>query len=240
MAVGSGDAQQFLKQTPAGPSGPNRGRSKHSAAKLGLPVKRKPRTRAYFPAERIGAVVLTNGQQTGVAEAMIETLYDDLFHGGQAQDWVAVIGKYFEDMMSPTPKKDFDQRPHDAVDPGSDERYPPKPYDGDEMWWQFAGENAGPPAAAFRGGTGGRAERLTLDILDDEGARDLHRELNATLRLIGPSLRQGWSSALRAAWDTPRRRCAHRGAGRSRFAEGAIDDEVGVPGPAVVTGGEGQ
>ncbi len=38
------------------------------------------------------------------------------------------------------------------------------------MWWQFAGENAGPPAsAAFRRGAGGRAERLTLDILDDEG-----------------------------------------------------------------------
>lgn len=38
------------------------------------------------------------------------------------------------------------------------------------MWWQFAGENAGPPAAAtFSGGTGGGAERLILDILDDDG-----------------------------------------------------------------------
>ncbi|HJP66162.1 MAG TPA: serine hydrolase domain-containing protein, partial [Actinomycetota bacterium] len=45
----------------------------------------------YFPAERIGAVVLTNGQPTGIAEAMIETFYDDLFHGGPTQDWVAVI-----------------------------------------------------------------------------------------------------------------------------------------------------
>ena len=157
----------------------------------------------YFPAERIGAVVLTNGQPTGIAEAMIETFYDDLFHGGPTQDWVAVIGKYFEDMMNPTPKKDFDQPPHDAVDPGPDERYvgtysnalygpveistasggglqlalgpgrqtyPLKPYNGDEMWWQFAGENAGPPAAAaFSGGAGGRAERVRLDILDDEG-----------------------------------------------------------------------
>lgn len=26
--------------------------------------------------------------------------------------------------------------------------YPLQPYDGNEMWWQFAGENAGPPAAA--------------------------------------------------------------------------------------------
>lgn len=157
----------------------------------------------YFPAERIGAVVLTNGQPTGIAEAMIETLFDDLFHGGQTQDWVEVIGAYFEDMMNPTPKKDFDRRPQDAVDPGPDERYVGaygnalygaveisaapgedlqltigperqtyllKPYDGDEMWWQFAGENAGPPAAAvFSAEAGGPAQRLRLDILDDEG-----------------------------------------------------------------------
>lgn len=157
----------------------------------------------YFPADRIGVVVLTNGQPTRVAEAMIETFYDDLFHGGQRQDWLAVIGDYFENMMHPTPKKDFGQRPHDAVDPRPDERYlgtygnalygpveigpapggglqltvgperqtyPLKPYNGDEMWWQFAGENSGPPAAAtFSGGTDGAAERLTLDILDDEG-----------------------------------------------------------------------
>lgn len=157
----------------------------------------------YFPAERIGAVVLTNGQPTGVAEAMIETFYDDLFHGGPRQDWVAVIGEYFEAMMNPTPKKDFDQRPHDALDAGPDDRYvgtysnelygvveistalggglqltvgpdrqtyPLYPYDGDEMWWQFAGENAGPPATAvFIGGPVGCADRLRLDILDDEG-----------------------------------------------------------------------
>lgn len=157
----------------------------------------------YFPAERIGAVVLTNGQPTGIAEAMVETFYDDLFHGGPRQDWVAVIGEYFENMMNPTPKKDFEHPPEDAVDAGPDERYvgtyanalygpvevsaapgeglqlsvgpdhqtyPLHPYAGDEMWWQFAGENAGPPAAAaFTGGAGGPAERLTLDILDDEG-----------------------------------------------------------------------
>jgi len=48
--------------------------------------------------------------------------------------------------------------------------YPVHPFDGDEMWWQFAGENAGPPAAAtFRVEAGGRAAAVTLDHFDDEG-----------------------------------------------------------------------
>jgi CubicO group peptidase (beta-lactamase class C family) len=157
----------------------------------------------FFPAERVGVVVLTNGQPTGTGEAMVECFYDDLFRGGQTKDWVPLIGGYFDAMMNPTPKKPYSQPTHEAIEQGPDERYigtcgnelygpvevtaapdaglqltigpdrqtyPLQPYDGDEMWWQFAGENAGPPAAAtFEVGAGDRAERLTLDILDDEG-----------------------------------------------------------------------
>src|SRR5206468_83064 len=44
-----------------------------------------------------------------------------------------------------------------------------EPPAGDQMWWQFAGESAGPPAAAtFTAGTGGRAASLTLDNFNDE------------------------------------------------------------------------
>jgi CubicO group peptidase (beta-lactamase class C family) len=157
----------------------------------------------FFPAERVGVVVLTNGRPTGIAEAMVESFYDDLFHRSQKQDWVAVIGAYFERMMNPSPSKDFARPPHGAAAPGPDKRYlgvyandlygplevrgasghgldiilgpTPQiyelhPYDGDEMWWQFAGENAGPPAAAtFTGRAGDRATSLTLDILNEEG-----------------------------------------------------------------------
>jgi CubicO group peptidase (beta-lactamase class C family) len=157
----------------------------------------------FFPAERVGVVVLTNGQPTGTGEAMVECFYDDLFRGGQTKDWVPLIGGYFDAMMNPTPKKPYSQPTHEAIEQGPDERYigtcgnelygpvevtaapdaglqltigpdrqtyPLQPYDGDEMWWQFAGENAGPPAAAtFEVGAGDRAERLTLDILDEEG-----------------------------------------------------------------------
>ena len=157
----------------------------------------------FFPAERIGVVALTNGRPTGIAEAMVESFYDDLFHGRQTQDWVSVIGPYFEAMMNPTPRTDFDNPPDDASAPAPDERYvgtytsdlygplevaaasdggleitvgpagqtyPLHPYDGDRMWWQFAGENAGPPAAAtFTVGRGGRATSVTLDRFEDEG-----------------------------------------------------------------------
>jgi len=157
----------------------------------------------YFPAERIGIVVLTNGEPTGVAEAMVESFYDDLFHGHQRNDWLAVIGPFFDRLIHPPPKKEFVRPPGGAAPAGAEERYtgtygndlygplevvsrpggglqitlgperqtyPLHPFDGDEMWWQFAGENAGPPAAAtFRVEAGGRAAAVTLDHFDDEG-----------------------------------------------------------------------
>jgi CubicO group peptidase (beta-lactamase class C family) len=156
----------------------------------------------FFPAERIGIVVLTNGQPTGIAEAMVESFYDDVFRDTQTENWLSVIGPYFERMMNPLPKADF-AHPRAGSAPGSDERYvgtytnelygplevaavrrgglqisigPMRqtyqlhPHDGDQMWWQFAGENAGPPAAAtFAVGTGGHASAITLDHFDDEG-----------------------------------------------------------------------
>lgn len=44
----------------------------------------------FFPAERIGVVVLTNGQPPGVGEALIEGFCDDVFHGGQTKDWLSL------------------------------------------------------------------------------------------------------------------------------------------------------
>jgi hypothetical protein len=155
----------------------------------------------FFPAERLGIVVLTNGEPTGVAEAMVESFCDDVFRGEQRNDWLAVIGPYFDRMVHPAPKKEFarnavaaagqeerytgtyendlygpldvDVRPGGGLEMrlGPDwQTYPLHPYDGDEMWWEFAGENAGPPAAAtFTGDVGGRAAAVTLDHFDDEG-----------------------------------------------------------------------
>jgi CubicO group peptidase (beta-lactamase class C family) len=160
-------------------------------------------TATTFPAERIGIVVLTNGEPTGVAEAMVESFYDDVFRGEQRKDWLAVIAPYFDRMIHPAPKKEFGRAPGEAAGAGPEERYTgtyandlygplevdPRPggglqitlgperqthllhpHDGDEMWWQFAGENAGPPAAAmFTVDAGGRAASVTLDHSDDEG-----------------------------------------------------------------------
>ncbi|HET7416897.1 MAG TPA: serine hydrolase [Solirubrobacterales bacterium] len=155
----------------------------------------------FFPAERIGAVVLTNGEPTGLAEATVESFFDDVFLGEQRNDWLAVIGPFFDRLIHPAPKKDF--APPGSVAAGPDERYigtydndlygplevtprpgggleltvgpdgqayPLHPNDGDELWWQFAGENAGPPAAAtFAVDAGGRATSVTLDHFDEEG-----------------------------------------------------------------------
>jgi CubicO group peptidase (beta-lactamase class C family) len=157
----------------------------------------------FFPAERIGIVVLTNGEPTGVAEAMVESFYDDVFRGPQRKDWLAVIGPYFDRMIHPPPKKDFapaaggvaparpeerytatygndlygalevDRRPGGGlqITLGPERQtYPLHPHDGDEMWWQFAGENAGPPAAAtFTVDARGHAAAITLDNFDEEG-----------------------------------------------------------------------
>jgi CubicO group peptidase (beta-lactamase class C family) len=76
-----------------------------------------------FPAERIGIVVLTNGEPAGIAEAMVESFYDDLFHGRQTEDWLSVIGKAFADMLNPKAKKDFANPPAGSAGPGPDERY---------------------------------------------------------------------------------------------------------------------
>lgn len=76
-----------------------------------------------FPGERVGIVVLTNGEPAGIAEAMVESFYDDLFHGQQTQDWMSVIGPYFAAMLNPTPKKDVAHPPADVPAPGPDERY---------------------------------------------------------------------------------------------------------------------
>ena len=158
---------------------------------------------AFLPAERIGIVVLTNGEPTGLAEAMVESFYDDLFLGTQRNDWLAVIGPYFDRLIHPAPKKDFASASCEEAAAGPEERYtgtyandlygplevtpqlggglqitvgpdrqtyPLHPHDGDEMWWQFAGENAGPPAAAtFIVDAGGRATAVTLDHFDEEG-----------------------------------------------------------------------
>ena len=157
----------------------------------------------FFPAERIGIVVLTNGEPTGVAEATIESFLDDVFLGTQRNDWLAVIGPYFDRLIHPAPKKGFVPAAAGTVAAGPQERYtgiydndlygplevtprrggglqitvgpdrqtyPLHPHDGDEMWWQFAGENAGPPAAAtFVVDAGGCAPSVTLDHFDDEG-----------------------------------------------------------------------
>ncbi len=157
----------------------------------------------YFPAERIGVAVLSNGRPTGMAEALIECFVDDLFPGRTQMDWFTLIGDYFERLMNPEPKEDFDHPPAGAAPPGAEagyvgryendlygglevgpapdgglqivlspagQTYPLHPYDGDRMWWQFAGENSGPPAAAtFAGGPTGQATSLTLDQFDAEG-----------------------------------------------------------------------
>lgn len=156
---------------------------------------------AFFPAERIGIVVLTNGEPTGLAEATVESFFDDVFFGAQRDDWLSVIGPYFDRLIHPAPKKDF--APAGTGESGPEERYigtydnelygplevtpqpgaglqitlgpagqtyPLHPHAGDEMWWQFAGENAGPPSSAsFVVGAGGHAVSVTLDHFDGEG-----------------------------------------------------------------------
>ncbi|MGH2717946.1 MAG: serine hydrolase domain-containing protein [Actinomycetota bacterium] len=150
-----------------------------------------------IPAERIGIIVLTNGQPVGLAEAMIQAFYDDLFHGAQTRDWLPLLRDYFEEHVYPKPAKDFVHPPPGAAPPGPSDRYAGNytnpvygqfrvsqapsgglqvtigpagqsyalhPYEGDEMWWQFAGENAGPPAAAtFAGPARAPATALTLN-----------------------------------------------------------------------------
>ncbi|HET7490201.1 MAG TPA: serine hydrolase [Acidimicrobiales bacterium] len=154
----------------------------------------------FYPAERMGIVVLTNGEPTGVAEATTESFCDDVFLGAQRNDWLAVIGPYFDRLIHPAPKKDFaaggeaagpeerytgtydsdlygrlvvDARPGGGLQLtlGPDRHaYLLQPHEGDEMWWQFAGENAGPPAAAtFTVTAGDRATAVTLDHFDSEG-----------------------------------------------------------------------
>jgi CubicO group peptidase (beta-lactamase class C family) len=150
----------------------------------------------FFPAEKIGVVVLTNGEPSGIGEAMVESFYDDLFRGQQTRDWVPFLKDIFAQMLNPPPEKDFAHPPANAATPAADatyvgtyandlfgplevatapggglqirigpagQTYALHPYDGNEMWWQFAGENAGPPAAATFGlGPDGRASSLTL------------------------------------------------------------------------------
>jgi len=161
-------------------------------------------TIGFFPAEKIGMVVLTNGEPTGIAEAMVESFYDDVFRGAQTRDWVAYLKSVFGPMIHPAPAKDFAHPPADADAPGPDERYvgsylsdlfgplevsaaagggleirlgpagqsyPLHPYDGDEMWWQFAGENAKAPAAAtFAIGPDGAA--ASIDLANFDGDHD--------------------------------------------------------------------
>lgn len=156
-----------------------------------------------FPADKIGVVVLTNGEPSGIGEAMVESFYDDLFRGQQTRDWVPFLKKIFDQMLYPPPEKEFTHPPANAAAPAADavyvgnytndlfgplevvaapggglqihigpagQTYPLHPYDGNEMWWQFAGENAGPPAAAtFTVGPGGRGSSLILANFNKEG-----------------------------------------------------------------------
>jgi len=149
-----------------------------------------------YPGDKVGIVVLTNGQPHGEPEAMAASFFDDLLVGHQTQDWVGLIRDVMKKLIYPPPSQDWAHPPAGAAPAGPNDRYvgtytsdiygPAEvfvgpsglqfrigpqgqvydlhPYNGDQMWWQFRGENAGPPAAAtFSSDAGGKAASLDLE-----------------------------------------------------------------------------
>ncbi|MDQ2678175.1 MAG: serine hydrolase, partial [Actinomycetota bacterium] len=68
-----------------------------------------------MPAERLGVVVLTNGEPTGVAESMVETFLDLVFEGEPTRDWMGLYGPMFQQMLHPEVEVDHSVAPEGAA-----------------------------------------------------------------------------------------------------------------------------
>ena len=68
-----------------------------------------------IPAERLGVVVLTNGEPTGVAESMTEILLDLILEGEPTRDWMGLYGPMFQQMLHPEVEVDYSVVPDGAA-----------------------------------------------------------------------------------------------------------------------------
>ncbi|MBD0692927.1 serine hydrolase [Streptomyces sp. CBMA123] len=73
-------------------------------------------TVTLLPSEQLGIVVLTNGQPTGLPEAVAEEFFDVAQHGRETVDWLGFLGKVVPAAVAgPVSKTDYSKPPAGAA-----------------------------------------------------------------------------------------------------------------------------
>ncbi|MFD8076163.1 serine hydrolase [Streptomyces sp. NPDC059718] len=102
-----------------------------------------------LPSERLGLVVLTNGEPTGVPEAIAEDFFDTAQNGGPTVDWPAFFGRLFRRLDEEgRSRTDYDAPPARAA--------PAAPYDA--YTGTYANDYYGPMTVRVRDGA------LTMEL----------------------------------------------------------------------------
>jgi CubicO group peptidase (beta-lactamase class C family) len=115
------------------------------------------------PSEGLGIVVLTNGEPTGLADAMAKTFNDLVLTGSVQRDWLSLYAPFYQEMVHPTPDVDYTEAPTGAAPPRDLAAYV-----GD-----YANDYYGPARVAVEGGAlvlelGPRPERFILAPYDGD------------------------------------------------------------------------
>lgn len=70
---------------------------------------------SVLPGEELAIAVITNGQPTGVPEALVEIFIDLATDGEVSRDWIGLYGQLMEATLYPDPEVDYTTPPADAA-----------------------------------------------------------------------------------------------------------------------------
>ena len=74
-----------------------------------------------LPGQQLGVAAITNGQPTGVPEAMVESVLDLVIEGEVTKDWAEMYGARFESFYEPQTPTDWSEAVGNPVPPADPE-----------------------------------------------------------------------------------------------------------------------